>query len=77
MKFFSMNSGNETAFGAPGGGSLGATGTGATTGAGGGGGGGGAGAGFKVTVTSGVAAPARQLSSFSNVMKPSRMKRTR
>ena len=77
MKFFSIYSGSESVFGAPGGGSFGAV---VVTGAGVGGGGGGAagaGAGFSVIDNSGAAVPARHTISLSKVMNLSCVKRTR
>ena len=77
MKFFSMKSSNDMVFGVPGGGSFDVDGSGFGDRRGGGGGAAAAGAGFNVIDSSGAAVPARQEISFSNVMKPSRVKRTR
>ena len=78
MKFFSMKSGSDIVFGAPGGGSFGVGGCGGATGAGGGGGGGGDGRRVQRDRQF-RAAPFRRAStiSFSKVMNFSCAKRTR
>ena len=77
MKFFSMKSSSDRVFGVARRRQLRRRGLGLGRHGRGGGGAGAAGAGFNVTDSSGAAVPARQEISFSKVMKPSRVKRTR